>query len=271
MIGGIIGDGATDQTISDALHLNPENASTIANHGMQLLRQGKVNEALDRLSYALSLDPTNNLARYAMGEAMKNKFWPYKMFFKYGQFAAKLSGKSSWTFIIGAYIVYQILNWLADKNEILRPFLTPVIYIILGLFLLTWVMDPLMNLYLLSNKYGRLLLDADDKKMAKLCGVSLSVAIISLALHFYLGTPPFLMCALAFGLFLIPLGTFLKPNRNSNRKMTKALTIGIVSVGALGAVLNIELLLIVSFIGIFGYQWLINGIMIKENARVFGD
>ena len=271
MVSGMLGDQATDQAIDDALHLNPEYAGTIANQGLQFLREGRVEQALERLEYALSLEPTNELARYAMSEALKNKFWPYRMYFKYGQMMGKLSSQHTWGILIGAYVLYRVLAGIAKSNEALRPFLQPIVYLILGLFLLTWVLDPLMNLYLLSNKYGRLLLDADNKKMAKYTGTSFGLAILCLSMHFILDSSPFLLLAIVFGLLMIPLGTFLKPNREKNRKITSYATLAMVMAGVAGAALNSDLLLVATFIGIFAYQWLINGIMIKENARVFGE
>ena len=180
MVQRVLGDEDANESIESALELEPENPSTVANHGMQLLREGKVDEALERMKYALSLDPNNYLARYGMLEAMKSRFWPYKMLFKFNMFCAKLTSKGSWGLIIGAYVFYQIMLRTARNYPNLEPYLMPLVYVMFGLFALTWILDPLMNMYLYSNKYGRLLLEEDDKKMAKLCGLSLIGLLFSL-------------------------------------------------------------------------------------------
>ena len=271
MIGGLLGYEDTQQAIEEALHIDPESASTIANHGMQLLREGKVQQALERLKYALSLDPTNSLARYAMAQALKARFWPYRMFLKYGEFSARLSGQSSWAIIIGAYVVYRILAKIANEYEALAPFLYPIIILIASLFLLTWILEPLMNLYLLSNPYGRLLLDDDEKKMARYTGGSLGVALLSFALYFALSLETFLMLGVLGVACMIPLGTFLKPTKPKNRRQLTYFTVAVMLSGVVGILLNQEMLLFGAFFGIFIYQWIINGIMNKENARIFGS
>ncbi|MEO1518698.1 MAG: tetratricopeptide repeat protein [Bacteroidota bacterium] len=269
LVGGLLGDPSTKQSIEEALHLDPESASTIANQGMQLLREGKVKESLERIKYALSLDPTNEMARYAMMQSLKARFWPYRMFLKFAEFSARLSGQASWAVIIGAYVLYQVINNLANKYEALAPYLTPLVWLIGGLFLLTWILDPLMNLYLLSNPYGRLLLDEDSKKMAQFCGLSFGMGLLGFALHFALQTPPFLLLGILGILLMIPLGTFLKPSGKKNRQLMTYFTIGIVASGLLGILFGIGLLQWAALIGLFAYQWVINGILIKENSRVF--
>ncbi len=273
MVSGILGDKTNNDTIDDALQLNPENAATVANHGWQLLREGKVDEALERLKFALSIDPTNEVARYVMSEAIKSKFWPYRMLFKYGEFTSKLSGKNSWAFLIGAYLVYRMLWKLADKNEVLRPFVLPVVYGIMVVFLLTWILGPLMNLYLLSNKYGRLLLDKSDKITAKLTGLTLATALFFVVLHFAFDRPNvsvgFINYAIMFGLMSIPFGTFLNVKHKQNRKLLIYLSVGLLIFAILLSLFNLWAGTILVIGGVFIYQWVINGIMIKENARKF--
>ncbi len=266
MVQRLLGDADTNESIDSALELEPENPSTIANHGMQLLREGKVNEALERMEYALSLDPNNYMARYGMLEAMKSRFWPYRMLFNYSMFCAKLTSKGSWGLIIGGYIVYRIILNTARKNPSLEPFLMPVVYLMFALFISTWLLDPLMNLYLQTNKYGRLLLEEDDKKMAQLCGIALIGAILSLGAVFF--TPHGWTMAMIFGLSLIPLGTFLKPTQKKNQQRATIFTIVLVVLGLLGVVINNGFFAFSFLIGVFAYQWYFNSVMIGENARV---
>jgi tetratricopeptide (TPR) repeat protein len=265
----ILGKKDAALTVEKALQLDPESPSSIANHGAQLLGQGKVREALERLEYALSLDPTNQLARYYMQEALRNRFWPYRLMYAYKQFGAKLSAKGSWTFIIGIYIVYRILLYISRSDSAFAPFATPLVYLLFGLFILTWVMDPLINLYLMTNRYGRLLLDKDDKTMAEYTGGSLLLSLISLGGYLYSNSELMMNLALAFFVFMIPLGSFLRPTKDTNKKKLTYYTMGIVGVGLVGIFINNSILITIAFVGLFIYQFVINGILIKENARVF--
>jgi len=269
MIDGLLGNSSTSDSIQDALNLDAENPSTIANHGIQLLREGKVDEALERLGYALSLNPNNMLAQHGMQEALKSRFWPYRMFFKYKEAVAKLSAGGSWKFLIGTYIGFRIIRSVAKNNEGLEPFLMPIVYIITALFLLTWVIDPLMNIYLLTNKYGKVLLDKNEKTMAQYCAIALIIALLSLGIFFGLGIESMIFLAAISAGMMIPLGTYLQPTKDSNRKLTLFYTIGLGVVGLLGGAFNISVCILIFVVGLFIYQWVINGILIKENARVF--
>lgn len=265
----ILGKKDAAKTIEKALQLDPESASSIANHGAQLLSQGKVKEALDRLEYALSLDPTNQLARYYMQEALKNRFWPYKLMYAYKKFGARLSAKGSWTFIIGVYIVYRILLAISTGDSALAPYATPLVYILFGLFILTWVMDPLINLYLMTNRYGNLLLDKDERTMAEYTGGTLLLSLVCLAGYLYSSSDLMMNLTLAFFVFMIPLGSFLKPTKEANKKKLTYYTIGIIGVGLMGIFINNSLLITIAFVGLFIYQFVINAMLIKENSRVF--
>jgi len=267
-LAGMLGDkNVANNAVLEALEMNPEDPYTIANHGHQLLADGKVKEALERLSEALRLNPTNSLARYAMQEALKSKFWPYRMFYKYMHFMARLTAKGSWTVIIGAYIIYQLILYIGRTNEALTPFLMPLAYILVGFFLLSWIINPLMNLYLLTNNYGRLLLDSEEKKMAKLTGLSLILAALSFCIGYFWNFEIFLFAALFFVAMMIPLGSFLVPYNKSSKQKLMYLTGAIFLFGIAGIVLNIIMLLNIAFIGIFFYQFAVNSMAISNSSR----
>lgn len=268
MLAGILGDNnVASNAVLEALEQNPEDPYTIANHGHQLLKEGKVKEALERLSEALRLNPTNSLARYGMQEALKSRFWPYKLFYKYINFMAKLTAKGSWAVIIGAYLLYQFILRIGQANEELAPILMPVAYLMLGFFLLSWVINPLMNLYLLTNNYGRLLLDGPQKKMAKLTGLSLLVSIVCFGLWYYKNMELFLIAGLFFIAMMIPLGSFLSPYNPSSRQKLVYFTIAVFIVGIAGIALQHDLLLSIAFLGIFAYQFVVNSMAISSSSR----
>lgn len=256
-----------NNAVLEALEKNPEDPYTIANHGHQLLVDGKVKEALERLSEALRLSPTNSLARYAMQEALKSRFWPYRMFYKYMHFMGRLTARGSWTVIIGAYVIYQVILWIGRSNETLAPFVMPIAYVLVGFFLLSWIINPLMNLYLLTNNYGRLLLDDEEKKMAKLTGLSLALAVISFCIWYFFNLEIFMFATFFFVAMMIPLGSFLTPYNKSSRQKLIYFTGAIFIFGLAGILLNTIMLLNIAFIGIFIYQFAVNSIAISSSSR----
>lgn len=270
-VGGFLGNSDTESTIADALHVNPEDTGTIANHGYQLLRQGRTEEALERLSYALNLNPTNQLARFAMLEALKARFWPYRMYFKYKEAMAKLSGGASMGIMIGLWLGVNFLARMAETNPESAPYIMPLVYFMVSLFLLTWIIDPIMNFYLLTNKYGRLLLDEEDKKMAVLVGGSLGLAVVSLIAYLLSGVETLQMLAFAFLVLTIPLGSFLRPIQKRQKMILTVYTVALV-LGGIGGILSGSSFLInAALFGLLGYQFVINGMMVREGGRTFGE
>lgn len=270
-IGGFLGSADTEKTIAEALHINPEDSSTIANHGYQLLRNGKVEEALERLKYALSLNPSDQLARFAMLEALKARFLPYRLYFKYQETMAKMSGGASFGIMIGLWLAVNFLNSQASANPEYAPYIMPVVYIMVFLFLMTWIIDPLMNFYLLTNQYGRLLLDKDDKLMASLVGGSLGMAVLSLAVYLSLGYSSFQLFTASFVLLTIPLGSFLRPKRKQPRRLLTLYTGALAALALLGITSGSSLLINLALFGLLAYQFILNGMMAKEHGRTFGE
>ena len=72
---------------------------------------------------------------------------------------------------------------------------------------------------------------------------------------------------------LIPLGTMYKPMNKKNQSIATKLTLAIFITGILGLATLVftgnAFVFYVSAFGIFAYQWIINGMMIKEASRKF--
>jgi len=260
-------------SVKEALQRNPENPYTIANHGLSLLNEGEVGQALEKFQEALSLNPNNDIAQYGMQEALKSKFWPYKMLYKYALLLGRLSGKNIWVFIIGSYIGFRFLSVIARNNPGLQPILNPLLIVIALLFLSTWILDPLMNVYLLTNKYGRFLLSDEAKVSAQYSALTIAIGIGFGIAFYFVRLELFFLAMLFFFAMLIPLGTMYKPMSQKNKSIAKKLTMAIFVTGLIGLATlvftdNVFIFYIAAF-GIFAYQWIINGMMIKEAGRRF--
>ena len=261
------------QSVKDALQRNPESPYTIANHGLTLLNEGKVNPALEKFKESLSLNPNNDIAQYGMQEAMKSKFWPYKLLYKYGLLLGRLSGKNMCVFIIGTYIGFRVLSSVAENNPALQPILNPLLIMVALLFLSTWILDPIMNVYLLTNKYGRFLLSDVAKRSAQYSAITLLVALGFGIIYFFTRMEFHFLALIFFIAMLIPLGTMYKPMNKKNQSIATKLTLAIFITGILGLATLVftgnAFVFYVSAFGIFAYQWIINGMMIKEASRKF--
>ncbi len=269
-----IGDIENAQTsLDEVLRIDPDNPTSMANHGLQLMRDGKIDEALQRFQEALSIQPGNALARHGMQEALKSRFWIYRMFFQYRKFMQKLSGKHVWYFIIGSYLVYRLILWMSQNTSgPLQIFLIVLVVLIALSFLLSWVIDPLMNLYLSTNKFGKVLLDSEDKTMATYTGLALICSVLfALVYAFIQSTNWLLACIFAAGM-MIPAGTFLMPHKPHKQKKLKFFGITILLLGTAGLLLPVgtgNTLFTAAIFGLLGYQVYFNAIMINDFSRKF--
>ncbi|MBK8505080.1 MAG: tetratricopeptide repeat protein [Saprospiraceae bacterium] len=258
------------ESINELLNLDPENPTTLANLGIQMLNEGKVTEALEIFSRALSIQPTNMLARHGMMEALKSRFWIYRLFYQYQKMMSRLSAKNSWMVIIGTYVFARILGGVADVSEgTLQSVLNALVILIAITFFLSWVINPLLNLVLSKNKYGKLLLDDREKKMANLTGISLLIAIICLIGYFVTAYYRLLLAGLLFIGLMIPAGTWLNPDKEDKQQKLRNFGGAILVAGMAAIVFGGGLFLVLSFLGLFGYQFYFNKMMISDFSRKF--
>ena len=257
-------------TISKALNSDPSNPNTHANLGWTNLGSGQVNEALLHFKTALTEDPLNEYAKAGMLQAMKARFPLYRYFLQLMIWVSKLSNKHQWYLIIGTYIAYRLLLRLARNNESLQPYLIPVVVLMIFFFLTTWLFSPLMNLYMLTNPYGKLTMSPQEKESARYVGIALVSGLIFVGLYFLLKNPGFLSTGIGLLLMMIPLGSMNNAFLDSNRKKLRRYSFIIVAMVISGGVVSvitgefINIILIAALLALVGYQWYTNYVLIKE-------
>lgn len=259
------------ETIDKSLATDPNNPDTHANLGWGLLHHGKSDDALMHFQTALKVDPMSEYAKAGMLEAMKSKFPVYRYFLQFMLWLGKMKGKNQWIFIIGSYIALRLLGNLADNNETLKPYLVPIIALIVIFFISTWVFSPLMNLYLMTNKFGRYTLSEQQKNTSTLVGVSLLISLVSLIT--YLALIPnegVLALALFSFLIMIPLGSMHIPDNVGSQKKLQLATIVIAVLMCISVVISFTTnIIFTSFtiipVGLLvAYQWYVNYLTIRE-------
>ena len=160
---------------------------------------------------------------------------------------------------------------LAEKYAGLQPFLIPEIVLIALFFISTWIFSPLMNLYLLTNPFGKLTLDEDQKQSARLVGISLLISLTSI-LIFWIGYRNDGLLSLSLFAFalMIPVGSMNNPYLEENKRKLRYWTLAIVMLILIDSVLAISsgtFLSSISFLpvlALIGYQWYTNYILIRE-------
>ncbi len=259
------------ETIQGALREDPNNAYTHANYGWALLEKGDHKKALEHFKEALTSDPSYIYAQSGMLEALKATNPVYRLFLKYSFWMSNLTAKYQWGVIIGFYLGFRALKMIARANESLQPYLIPLI-IALGLVAFsTWVIAPISNLFLRFNKYGKLLLDKDEKMSSNFVAGAFGVFIAGLILYFFSSDDKMLAIAVFGFCMMLPFGSMFSSSKSKNALQIYTFILACAGISGItlafltGELFN--LMSIIFMLGLAGYQWAANYFLIKEDNR----
>lgn len=220
--------GRTDrahETLDSALARDPENALAHANRGWTLLRQGRHQEALDRFREALRLDPEMEFARAGIVEAMKARNPLYRPLLRLFLWMGGLEGRTQIALVLGLFVGSRVLRGLARSNPELAPFITPVLLIYSGFVLLTWLADPLFNLLLRLDRFGRHALSREQVVASNWLGADLAVGLAALGVGIALDSGTAVLIAIAAAGLALPLTATFRLGRGWPRRIMGAYTI----------------------------------------------
>ncbi len=204
------------QTIGRALQKDPENEHTHANLGWALLHQGQYRQALEHFSEALRLDPNFEYARQGLVEALKARYLLYRLLLQFFLWMSTLSPRARGGLIVGAYVLTKVLQALARENPILVPFVAPIVAFYAVFVLLTWVADPMFDLVLQFNRYGRQALSKKQRWNGLLFGLLLLGMGVALACGVVTGFLACYLLAINLGFLIIPATGILKEDGKVN-------------------------------------------------------
>lgn len=225
-------------TIDAALARDPENSASHANRGWTLLEQGKADEALGHFREALRLNPENEWARSGIVEALKARNPIYAVMLRYFLWMSRLSRGAQWGVIFGGYLVNKMLTQAAASDPKLAPWLLPFRVLYVAFVVLSWTAEPVFNLVLRLNRFGRLALSREQIVESNWIGSVMLLALLSLGACFVWGfDTPFLLSAMVFGFLIIPLAGTLKTSSGRSRVAMWTYTGALAALG-LGGVLS---------------------------------
>src|SRR5919108_730270 len=107
--------------------------------------------------------------------------------------------------IIGFFFAARALRAFARQNPEWSPVVTPLLVAYLLFALASWIADPLSNLVLRLNRYGRLALSRHEKLASNLVGGCLAGAALAALLLVVTRVPGWGVVAFAGVLMLIPI------------------------------------------------------------------
>lgn len=257
------------KTIEGALREDPNNAYTHANYGWGLLEKGDHKKALEHFRESLKNDPNFSYAQAGMVEALKANNLFYRLFLKYAFWIGNLTAKYQWGVIIGFYLGVKVLKSIAQNNQALQPFLTPLVILLSLIAFSTWVISPLSNLFLRLNPYGKHLLDKKEIVSSNFVGASLLVFLTGVLFYFIASDDKFLTIAFFGFAMMLPLGTMFNATKVKHILIIYTAAMALIGAGAVyitfttGEIFN--MLTPIFVIGFIGFQWAANFFLIREN------
>ncbi len=246
-------------SIENLLEDDPEDAHSHANVGWSYLEHNDTKKALTHFKEALSLDPNLDYARSGMVTAIKSKNRVYNLYLRYSFWMNKQSGKNQWIFIIGIYIAYKISAKLIAASGytfLLIPLIIAYLLFALG----SWIMEPLSNMLLILDKYGKYLLDKKEKLSGQIFFALLVGALLMFLGNVLTKNDYFTMLSLTFLAAILPLTRGVLANTEKSKIINLVyggimLLVAIVLSLTGGSIAHIGITVGIMFIA---YTWLSN-------------
>ncbi|MCX7804253.1 MAG: tetratricopeptide repeat protein, partial [Planctomycetota bacterium] len=173
-------DGAIGSA-EESLAIAPQNAASHATRGITLLEAGRHEEALESFREALRLDPMNDAAREGVVVCLKARSVFYRVMLRYFLWMSRMSARVRLGLIIGLYLLFRLLGSISRENPAVGSFVWPLMVAYIVFVFLSWAAEPLTNLLLRLNRFGRLLLSRRQIIASNVVGGLLLISASSLA------------------------------------------------------------------------------------------
>ncbi|CAL9566876.1 hypothetical protein SUDANB95_04712 [Actinosynnema sp. ALI-1.44] len=183
-----------DAAVLEALRLDPQNIDAHRVRGLLALRRGGGRSAVRAHRTAMRLDPTDAGIREGLSVALKSRNPLYGLLLRLSLWLNAQPKALRWGFLLLPFVLTRLLRPFDGQTWALV-----LLVLVVALVLLSWTLEPLMNLVLLCTRDRHLLRRAARQAtygFVGLGGAAIAVAVVGTA-----GGPPRLL-GLAFGLGL---------------------------------------------------------------------
>lgn len=204
--------------MSESLAVDPENAYSHAHQGWALLEIGDTRGAQEHFRIALRIDPTMEWAREGMLTALRARNPIYRLLINYSFFLSRLPAPSRIGVAAAVVIVPRLLASLADQNPALRVIAIPIVVLYFAFVYVTWTSEPLFNLLLRLDPFGRAILTR--RQISKTNWIAANLALTALGIIGWLVSHWwwFILIAVGNGAITIPMA-IIKPHKRSEHPL----------------------------------------------------
>ena len=248
-----------DNTIENILHDNPEDEHSHANVGWVELEKGNHKKSMTHFKEALKLNPNFEYARNGMSTAIKAKNILYKAFLKYAFWMGNKSTKIQWIYILGIYFAYRFsIKVLSEAG--MTYMVIPLVIAYLLFALGGWIMEPLSNMILLMDNYGKYLLNKVEKQSGIAFSILFFIALLSGILFLIIPNRYFLLITITSLCSLLPLPRAFLQNSKKAKLFGVCYGALMILIGLFGPLFNISIYStgFIIFILMMAFTWVGN-------------
>lgn len=222
--------GEASATIESVLAKSPEDATTHANYGWNMLHQGKPKEAAEHFKEALRLEPSNEWAREGIIESLKASNFFYRQVLRYMLWVSRFPPRTQMIAFVGIIIVLQVMVRMPD-GTLLANIGVGLAFVYMAFVSSIWLASPLFDLLLRFNRFGRYVLTDDRRTDTNYTALAL------VAVAFFISGPLITgfrrLDIIGYTILLIPVAVMLNTPRKAKRKLAAGIVVGIFAVAAL--------------------------------------
>jgi tetratricopeptide (TPR) repeat protein len=221
-----------DDAVDEALRVDPENAEAHRLRGVVALHRGGGRQAVEAHRAALRIDPADTHSRTGLSIALKTRNPLYGWLLRFSLWLETLPKAARVAVLVAPIVLSRVLRPFADQTWALV-----LIIAVAALVLLSWTLEPVMNLVLLLGKDRRLL-----TREARYTTVGFLVFFAAAIACLVVGrvNGPTQLIAVAFGLGLCAIAVGSARARQPGRG--KAVAFGTLAAAAMGAMAIVAVL-----------------------------
>jgi tetratricopeptide (TPR) repeat protein len=256
------------QSVDYALHRAPDDAFSHANQGWNCLHRNEPRKAQEHFREALRLNPELEYARDGMLEALKARNPVYRAMLAYFLWLGRQSSRFQWAFILGIFFAVNMTRSVSESQPEMKWLWFPLLGLFYTFVYLSWTAQPMFNLMLRFDRFGRHVLSPDQRRAANWFGGVFALAVGSVVWWLTTKNENGFYCAIVFAILSICVAATF--SRTGRHRVILATSTAVLAALAAGAGLltmannSAGMVLITAFtLGFIAFQLIANTLVMK--------